>query len=313
MIDQLKIFEAELGCVQSLSVNIDPNASPWEQKRAAFNKAYQLLDEKCDLLEREKDNRARITIKSQARSALSSMDTAITEMDEALVAEQKRLQKMLEKKDTVELREKLAVLKENRGQQHIAERQRLLLREKFDKVLGLAVENAIERNDQAYDDLKANQEKKSKALDAMTSTGKSKQGGDRIQRRAGRKKKNAATSDDVGDIQLQELSSSYLDAESKISAERAKQEEILSVINDNLDEAHVLAQDINGLLNRHARYISELNQLITKVDNEIQQNTGMVEKLLEKDDNPLNKWCPRLICLIMVLLVVGAVFTFIIG
>jgi len=91
-----------------------------------------------------------------------------------------------------------------------------------------------------------------------------------------------------------------------------EQDEILKEINKGLDDLLHMAEDINKTLKVQDAMLDELGE---KIDNNIEafKTANLKLKHLLKESGGLSRWCPILICFIILLALVGYIYSIVKG
>lgn len=138
--------------------------------------------------------------------------------------------------------------------------------------------------------------------------GKAKPKQTRKERRAGQERKQAnksAAGDDYDNMQISQMSELEEKTRADVDQERDKQEDLLNIVNAELQKTMEIAQDINVLLKKQSQYIRTLDHMLDKINEKVEGGIGSLDRIVDSGNGTINTWCPRIICLILVLLIAG--------
>jgi len=193
---------------------------------------------------------------------------------------------------------------------HLMERQFFLLANQMDKDMKLTTGN----NDAKYKKLQEEQEKQSNNFGNTAKSGMGKQSAGssrtrREERKKKRKEKQSGFAENPDDIQLSVvvMSEQEVQAREEIDAERELQEQHLADISAGLIETMNVAQDMNTLLTKQSHYIRELDNILEKLNEQAEEDVKRLTTINLKQEGAVNTWVPRLVCLILLVLIAGAV------
>lgn len=126
----------------------------------------------------------------------------------------------------------------------------------------------------------------------------------RKQRRAGKTKGNAIELDDADFDGIGAMSEGEQKFMDQVQANVADQNEMLDEISKGLSELKELSLDMNKTLTTQEHMIAELgNEMDTTIDN-FQSANSKLKDILDESGG-MTRWCPSLMCLILLLALVG--------
>jgi len=129
--------------------------------------------------------------------------------------------------------------------------------------------------------------------------------------------KNSTLADDIPDDDVgQPGSAPPTEAETQFFAqveqERVRQDEMLDEIMKGMDELKVIAEDMNTSIKATSQLADEVGQSMGKVIDKFKSSNQRLKEILEESGG-LSRWCPMLICVILLVALVGYMFNMLKG
>jgi hypothetical protein len=103
------------------------------------------------------------------------------------------------------------------------------------------------------------------------------------------------------------ISEQELAFEEKVAANMAEQNEILVAISDGLDELKELATEANKQLTVQAAMLEQVDEKMDQTIKQFKTANQRLKNMLEESGG-MSRWCPILICVIVLLALVGYIF-----
>lgn len=165
------------------------------------------------------------------------------------------------------------------------------------EIVELGNRNRRVRGNDKLEDL----EKTTAAAKASTKTQQKKKA-----RREARKnrKKGKDVDDDAEPIEMDEQTQAFIEMKDEAFAE---QDQILDEISAGLDELMEIAQDANKELTVQKAMMDSLEKKIDDKNQALLSSNQKLKDMLE-ETNGLTRWCPMMICIVLLLALVGYIF-----
>jgi len=96
----------------------------------------------------------------------------------------------------------------------------------------------------------------------------------------------------------------------QVEQERVRQDEMLDEIMKGMDELKVIAEDMNTSIKATAQLADEVGTSMNKVIDKFKSSNARLKEILEESGG-LSRWCPMLICVILLVALVGYMFNMI--
>jgi len=93
----------------------------------------------------------------------------------------------------------------------------------------------------------------------------------------------------------------------QVEQERVRQDEMLDEIMKGMDELKVIAEDMNTSIKATAQLADEVGQSMNKVIDKFKTSNARLKEILEESGG-LSRWCPMLICIVILVALVGYMF-----
>jgi len=305
MVDQLKEMERELKGGKGSKASSEEVAAmkPYDRKVYDYNESYRCFEEAVTMLGQEKDAKQTIMLKQKCRKHNKD---CIDRLKELKQIDENDFQ-LIKQNETKATKEDLEKIQNQMMKTGLFERQTFLLVTKMDENMKINVGNADSKYEKMKETQAKDQEKMSKKAQEIEKKNEDRQGR-REERKKKRTQKNQRVDDEGEDIQLSVMSNEEQETRALIDLERDKQEQDLADITAGLVEVHQIAQDMNTLLKKQAYYLRELDNMMDKLNSQVDEDNKRLDKLFQVQDGAIVTWCPRLICLMLLLLIAGAVF-----